>query len=44
MTAEDFSFFGHKIPSCYYRIGIHEPGTPFSNLHRPDLMVDERNL
>ena len=44
MTAEDFSFFGHKIPSCYYRIGIHEPGTPFSNLHRPDLMVDERSL
>lgn len=44
MTAEDFSFFGHKIPSCYYRIGIHEPGTPFSNLHRANLMVDERSL
>lgn len=44
MTSEDFSFFGHKIPSCYFRIGIHQPGTPFSNLHRPDLMVDERSL
>lgn len=44
MTSEDFSFFGHKIPSCYFRVGIHEPGTPFSNLHRPDLMVDERSL
>ena len=44
MTAEDFAFFAQKIPACYYRIGIHEPGTPFSNLHRPDLMVDERSL
>lgn len=44
MTAEDFAFFGQKIPSCYFRIGIHEPGTLFSNLHRPNLMVDERSL
>lgn len=44
MTAEDFAFFGQKIPSCYYRIGIHEPGTPFSNLHRPNLIVDERSI
>ena len=44
MTAEDFAFFAQKIPACYYRIGIHEPGTPFSNLHRPNLIVDERSL
>lgn len=44
MTAEDFAFFAQKIPACYFRIGIHRPGTPFSNLHRPDLMVDERSL
>ena len=44
MTAEDFAFFAQKIPACYFRIGIHEPGTPFSNLHRPNLMVDERSL
>lgn len=44
MTAEDFAFFAQKIPSCYYRIGIHEPGTPFCNLHRPNLMVDERSI
>ena len=44
MTAEDFAFFAQKIPACYYRIGIHTPGTPFSNLHRPDLMVDERSI
>ena len=44
MTAEDFAFFAQKIPACYFRIGIHEPGTPFSNLHRANLMVDERSL
>lgn len=44
MTAEDFAFFAQKIPACYFRIGIHEPGTPFSNLHRPNLLVDERSL
>lgn len=44
MTSEDFAFFAQKIPACYYRIGIHTPGTPFSNLHRPTLMVDERAI
>ncbi len=44
MTAEDFAFFAQKIPACYYRIGIHEPGTPFSNLHRANLIVDERSI
>lgn len=44
MTAEDFAFFAQKIPACYYRIGIHEPNTPFSNLHRPNLIVDERSI
>ena len=44
MTAEDFAFFAQKIPACYFRIGIHTPGMPVNNLHRPDLMVDERSL
>lgn len=44
MTAEDFAYFAQKIPACYFRIGIHEPGTPYSNLHRPDLLVDERSI
>ena len=44
MTAEDFAFYQQKIPSCYFRVGIHIPGTPFSNLHRPNLIVDERSL
>ncbi len=44
MTAEDFAFFGQKIPSCYFRVGIHTPGTPLCNLHRPNLMVDESSI
>lgn len=44
MTAEDFAFFAQKIPACYFRVGIHVPGTPFCNLHRPNLIVDERSL
>lgn len=44
MTAEDFAFFAQKIPACYFRVGIHVPGTPYCNLHRPDLLVDERSM
>lgn len=44
MTSEDFSFFGERIPSCYFRVGIHQPNTPYANLHRGDLMVDEASL
>ncbi|KWW29193.1 MAG: amidohydrolase [bacterium P3] len=44
MTAEDFAFFAQKIPACYFRVGVHTPGTPYSNLHRPDLLIDERSL
>lgn len=44
MTAEDFAFFAQKIPACYFRVGIHVPGTPVCNLHRPNLLVDERSM
>ena len=44
MTAEDFAFFAQKIPACYFRVGIHVPDTPFCNLHRPNLLVDERSM
>ncbi len=44
MTAEDFAFFAQKIPACYFRVGIHVPGTPYCNLHRPDLLVDEHSM
>lgn len=44
MTAEDFAFFQQRIPGCYFRVGIHVPGTPVCNLHRPNLLVDERSI
>ena len=44
MTAEDFSFYAQKIPACYFRVGIHVPNTPFTNLHRPNLLVNEDSI
>lgn len=44
MTAEDFSFYAQKIPACYFRVGIHVPGTEVTNLHRPNLLVNEDSI
>lgn len=44
MTAEDFAFYAQKIPACYFRVGIHVPGTEITNLHRPNLLVNEDSI
>lgn len=44
MTAEDFAFYAQKIPACYFRVGIHVPGTEVTNLHRPNLLVNEDSI
>ncbi len=44
MTAEDFAFYAQKIPACYFRVGIHVPDTPVTNLHRPNLLVNEDSI
>ena len=44
MTAEDFAFFAQKIPACYFRVGTHIKDTPITNLHRPNLMIDEKSV
>jgi metal-dependent amidase/aminoacylase/carboxypeptidase family protein len=44
MTAEDFAFFAQKIPACYFRVGTHVKDTPITNLHRPNLMIDEKSI
>lgn len=44
MTAEDFAFFAQKIPACYFRVGTHIKDTPITNLHRPNLMIDEKSI
>ncbi len=45
MTAEDFAYFSHQRPSCFYRFGINnaEKGL-MSNLHTPTFDIDETAL
>lgn len=34
MTAEDFAYFSHRIPSCFYRLGVDIPtDSEIRNLH-----------
>lgn len=45
MTSEDFAFFSHKLPSCFYRFGINNAGKGIiSNLHTPTFDIDEKAL
>jgi len=44
MTAEDFSYFSQKAPSCYYRVGTRKKGEPITNLHTSNFDVDEKCL
>lgn len=45
MTGEDFSFYTHHMPGCFYRLGVgnQEKGLT-SGLHTPTFNVDERCL
>lgn len=45
MTAEDFAYFSHTIPSCFYRLGVrNESKGLVSNLHTSTFNVDESVL
>jgi len=45
MTAEDFAYFSHAIPSCFYRLGTrNEEKGIVSNLHTPTFDIDEDAL
>ncbi|NND06361.1 MAG: amidohydrolase [Saprospiraceae bacterium] len=42
MTAEDFSYYSHEIPACFYRLGVrNEARGIISPLHTPTFNVDE---
>lgn len=45
MGAEDFAFYSHEIPACFYRLGTgsDKPGTR-SGLHTSDFDIDEDAL
>lgn len=45
MTAEDFSYFGQKVPSCFYRLGTrNEKMNIVSNLHTSTFDIDEKSI
>jgi amidohydrolase len=46
MTADDFSFYTHKIPGCYIRIGTsNKEGTQYtSGVHTPTFDIDKAAL
>ncbi len=42
MTGEDFAYYSHEIPACFYRLGIKpNDGRTFGSLHTPTFDVDE---
>lgn len=45
MTAEDFAYFSHQRPSCFYRLGIRNESRGItSNLHTSSFDIDENAL
>ncbi len=45
MTAEDFAYFSHRIPSCFYRLGVDDPnGDEIRNLHSSTFDMHEESL
>ncbi len=45
MTAEDFAYYSHIIPACFYRLGVKNPSWEnIRNLHTPEFDADERSL
>jgi amidohydrolase len=45
MTAEDFAYYSHIIPACFYRLGVKNPSWEnIRNLHTPDFDADESSL
>ncbi|MEI6062690.1 MAG: M20 family metallopeptidase [Bacteroidota bacterium] len=45
MTAEDFAYYSHIIPACFYRLGVKNPGWEnIRNLHTAEFDADERSL
>lgn len=44
MTAEDFAYYGHKVPSSFFRIGTRTRGSEITNLHTATFDIDEDAL
>ncbi len=44
MTAEDFAYYAHKVPSSFFRIGTRTRGKEITNLHTANFDIDEDAL
>lgn len=45
MAAEDFSYYSHHVPACFYRLGIRNESKGItSNVHTPTFNIDEDAL
>jgi amidohydrolase len=42
MGAEDFAYYSHKIPGCFFRLGTYNPQKGmFTGVHTPTFNIDE---
>ena len=45
MTAEDFAWYSHQVPACFFRLGTGNSAKGIdSNLHTPTFDIDESSL
>lgn len=45
MTADDFAFYSHEVPGCFYRLGTNRGGTEFTaSVHNAHFDIDEDAL
>jgi metal-dependent amidase/aminoacylase/carboxypeptidase family protein len=45
MGGEDFSYYGQRIPACFFFIGLKPPGaTTYPNLHTPRFDFNDEAL
>ncbi|WP_273445206.1 M20 metallopeptidase family protein [Neolewinella agarilytica] len=44
MTGEDFAFYTHHLPACFYRLGVGRPGEAERPVHTDTFDVDEACL
>ncbi|PWD52409.1 amidohydrolase [Serinibacter arcticus] len=44
LGGEDFGWYLHRVPGAMVRLGVRTPGAPVADLHRADLVVDERAI
>lgn len=44
LGAEDFSYYLHQVPGCYFRLGLAEPGKPCPPLHNSRFDFNDKAL